>query len=175
VTSPGRDDAHSPDRAHRPRAERQAATPPGISAADLASLLALLAGTDLEELEVQHGENRLLVRRDPARPPAPAPTPPGRDALRPADEGAEAFRGDRLLAIRSTLVGLFFRGGEPGAEPLAREGDAVRAGQPLATIEALRVPHAVESPADGTLERVLVEDGHPVEYGQPVMLLHPSS
>jgi acetyl-CoA carboxylase biotin carboxyl carrier protein len=78
------------------------------------------------------------------------------------------------LEVRSSVVGLFLRGREPGSAPLVSEGDVVTQGQPLAVIESLRVPHTVESPAAGVVERILAQDGHPVEYGQPVMLVRPA-
>jgi len=145
-----------------------------LPAADVRALLDLVAGTDVEELEVEHHGARVLIRREPTRAAA-APPPVGQAApeargVEPADD---PFAG--LVVVRSSLVGLFFRGKEPGAEALAREGEAVRPGQPLAIVEALRVPHLLEAPVAGTLERVLVQDGHAVEYGQPILLLRPST
>jgi acetyl-CoA carboxylase biotin carboxyl carrier protein len=148
-----------------------------IGPAEVRALLDLVAGTDVEELEVEQRGVRVLIRRQPTPlRPATLPSDPERRAD-PSANGASAAEGGAPdhLVITSGWVGLFFRGREPGAEPLAREGEQIAAGQPLAMVESLRVPHAVESERSGVLEQVLVEDGHPVEYGQPLLLVRPES
>jgi acetyl-CoA carboxylase biotin carboxyl carrier protein len=148
-----------------------------IGPAEVRALLDLVAGTDVEELEVEHRGVRVLIRRQPTPPRPAAPPRDPEQRVQPSAAGASAAEGGapEHLVVTSGWVGLFFRGHEPGAEPLAREGDQVSAGQSLAIVESLRVPHAVESELAGVLERVLVEDGHPVEYGQPLLLVRPES
>jgi acetyl-CoA carboxylase biotin carboxyl carrier protein len=78
------------------------------------------------------------------------------------------------LVVVAPAVGLFHRGGEEGAPPLAAEGETVTRGQVLGVVEVLRMPHPVEAPAEGRVERFLVESGQPVEYGQPLVSLLPA-
>jgi biotin carboxyl carrier protein len=126
----------------------------GVSEAELADVLALVAGTDITELDLTFGASRLTLRRvaSPTAPPAAsAPVP---DAT--------------SLAIASPLVGLF--------HPSVKVGDVVTAGQVIGAIEALGMPTSVDAPQPGTVEDVLASDGSAVEYGQPLVLLRrPSS
>jgi len=126
----------------------------GISEADLAAVLELVAGTDVVELDLVVGGSKLKLRR-PASAPAefePTPPPTVRAAL---DAGA--------VAVSSPLVGIF--------HPAVKPGDAVSHGQVIGAIEALGMPTSVDAPQAGTIEELLVQDGAPVEYGQPLLLL----
>ncbi|HEY3063210.1 MAG TPA: biotin/lipoyl-containing protein [Chloroflexota bacterium] len=122
----------------------------GVSEVELAEVLALVAGTDIVELELTFGASRVTVRRS-AAVTAPAPLPPGAppDAL--------------SLAIVSPLVGVF--------HPSVHAGDEVTAGQAIGAIDSLGIPTNVDAPQAGTVEDVLVGDGSPVEYGQPLLVL----
>lgn len=73
---------------------------------------------------------------------------------------------ENIHIIRSPLVGTFYRAPSPGAEPYVKEGDFVKKGQVLCIIEAMKVMNEIESDVDGIVERILVENGKPVEYGQ---------
>ena len=128
----------------------------GISEAELASVLDLVSGTDVVELDLTVGSSRVLLRRPPhvvSRPVASA-------SETPAPENAS-------MAIASPLVGVF--------HPSVRVGDAIGHGQVIGAIEALGMPTSVDSPHDGTVESLLVQDGSPVEYGQPLVLLRRDS
>jgi biotin carboxyl carrier protein len=127
----------------------------------LRELLRLLEATGVEELEVEAAGGRLLLRREPVAAPTRLSAAPG--AL-PAEP----------LVVTSPAVGVFHRGTEDGAPPLAAEGQVVRRGQVLAIVEVLRMPHPVEASVAGRLERFLVDDGQPAEYGQPLLVLVPS-
>ena len=126
----------------------------------LRELLRLLEATGVEELEVETGGGRLLLRREPAEPANVATEAP---TARPVEP----------LVVAAPAVGLFYRGTEEGAPPLAEVGEAVSRGQVLALVEVLRMPHPVEAPAAGRVESFLVESGQPVEYGQPLLVLLP--
>jgi acetyl-CoA carboxylase biotin carboxyl carrier protein len=122
----------------------------------LAEILALVAGTDIAELEVTVGATRVSLRR-----PAAVSVPRAEDGMRglspPVHEAAA------LLAIASPLVGIF--------RPSVASGDTVQTGQSIGAIEALGMPTSVDAPQSGTVEDVLVQDGSPVEYGQPLLTL----
>lgn len=123
----------------------------GVSERELAQVLALLAGTDIVELDLAFGASRLTVRRPPAvNPPlAAVPAPAGQDSS--------------ALAIASPLVGVF--------HPSVAVGDVVSAGQVIGAIESLGMPTSVDAPRPGTVEDLLVPDGSPVEFGQPLLIL----
>ena len=121
----------------------------GVSADELADLLSLVGASDVTELDVTLGSTRLSVRRSPAQASVRAA----------ADEPRES----RSLAIASPLVGIF--------RPSVASGDALEAGQSIGAIEALGMPTSVDAPQSGTVEDLLVHDGSPVEYGQPLLIL----
>ena len=75
--------------------------------------------------------------------------------------------------IKSPLVGTFYRSPAPGAPPFVEVGDIVSPGQVLCIIEALKVMNEIESEVDGVVVRILVENGQPVEYGEPLFLIEP--
>jgi len=123
----------------------------GVSERELAELLALLAGTDIVELDLAFGASRLTLRRPPlVNPPLAAAQAPAVQEL-------------PSLAIASPLVGVF--------HPSVAVGDVVSAGQVIGAIEALGMPTSVDAPRPGTVEDVLAPDGSAVEYGQPLVLL----
>ncbi|HID79981.1 MAG TPA: acetyl-CoA carboxylase biotin carboxyl carrier protein [Aquificales bacterium] len=78
---------------------------------------------------------------------------------------------EKLHVIKSPLVGTFYRAPAPGAPPFVEEGDIVSPGQVLCIIEALKVMNEIESDVKGKVVKILVENGQPVEYGQPLFLI----
>jgi acetyl-CoA carboxylase biotin carboxyl carrier protein len=78
-----------------------------------------------------------------------------------------------LITIEAPMVGTFYRASAPGAEPYVREGDAVKQGQILCIIEAMKLMNEIESKISGRIHKILVENGQAVEYGQPLFLLAP--
>jgi acetyl-CoA carboxylase biotin carboxyl carrier protein len=122
----------------------------GIDERELTELLALVAASDVVELEVAFPGGRLSLRR-----PRSAPTPA------PVDQPASGPL--PFLAVTSPLVGIF--------RPVVGVGAHVEPGQPLGAIEALGLPTSVDAPAAGTVEEVLVADGGAVEFGQTLLLV----
>jgi acetyl-CoA carboxylase biotin carboxyl carrier protein len=125
----------------------------GLSAADLAEVLDLISGTDISELDVTVGGTRLSLKRPAVvavaqAAAAPLPTEP------------------LSLAITSPLVGIFHAS--------VATGDNVQPGQSIGAVEALGMPSSVDAPQSGTVEELLVRDGSPVEYGQPLLVLRRS-
>ncbi|HXH84624.1 MAG TPA: acetyl-CoA carboxylase biotin carboxyl carrier protein, partial [Candidatus Tectomicrobia bacterium] len=80
-----------------------------------------------------------------------------------------------LVTIEAPMVGTFYRASAPGAPPYVAEGDVVKEGQILCIIEAMKLMNEIESRAAGRVVKILVENGQPVEYGQPLFLLEPSA
>ncbi len=91
------------------------------------------------------------------------------EVLPPSEEISEEDR--KLHVIKSPLVGTFYRSPSPGAPPFVEVGDMVSPGQVLCIIEALKVMNEIESDVRGKVEKILVENGETVEYGQPLFLI----
>ncbi|WP_433124139.1 acetyl-CoA carboxylase biotin carboxyl carrier protein [Micromonospora sp. CA-240977] len=100
-----------------------------------------------------------------ARPGVPA-AGPSATPVRPTVPGR--------AAVRAPIVGTFYRAAEPGAKPFVAVGDLVRPGQPVAIVEAMKLMNEVTADRAGRVVAILVEDGHPVEYDQPLVELDPA-
>lgn len=112
-------------------------------------------------VRVRFGCASVDVEWQPASPAAPVGTPP------PASEPAE----DGRFAVRTPLVGTFYRAAEPGARPFVEVGDLVRASQQVAIVEAMKLMNPIVAERSGRVVEVLVADGGLVEYDQPLILL----
>ena len=141
-------------------------------------LATLLTETGLTEIEVSQADNRLRVVRQPPMASFAAPAAGGVAAPAPAAGAAPPLDpndSDSYLghpgAVTSPMVGTAYQQSEPGAPPFVREGDAVRVGQVLLIIEAMKTFNEIKSPRAGTVRRVFVGNGDPVEYGDVLMLI----
>jgi acetyl-CoA carboxylase biotin carboxyl carrier protein len=144
-------------------------------------LAQVLDETQLTEIEVHDGERKVRVARSVAAAPAPiayAPAPPqplaapapAVAAPAPAEVGASA-PAPAASAVRSPMVGTAFLAAEPGAKPFAAVGDKVAAGDTLLIIEAMKVMNPIAAPSAGTVTAILVENGQPVEFDQPLIVV----
>ncbi len=152
------------------------------------ALAAVLRDNDLAELEVERGtksEGKLTVRLTrvsatpapaatfqhaaPAAAPAPAPAAAAAPTPEPASEGDDPS--SLPGAITSPMVGTVYLQPGPDAEPFVKVGDAVTEGQTLLIVEAMKTMNHIHAPKSGTVKRILVEDGAPVEYGAPLMVV----
>jgi len=138
---------------------------------EIKALLELLREYGLSEVEVEREGVRVRLRREAPTPAAPPPTMGG-PAVRPSEPARDEPR-PSLLAIEAPMVGTFYRAPSPDAQPYVREGDVVKKGQVVCIIEAMKLMNEVESKVAGRIEKILVENAHPVEYGQPLFLLEP--
>lgn len=133
----------------------------------LRELIRLLDESGLTEIEVEHDDDRIRVRRDPA-PVVSATTSslsPGAPAtgLPPAAEAASEE--DTGTYVTSPFVGTFYRAASPESDPFVDVGDVIRPGQVLCIVEAMKLMNEIEAEVEGTVAEVLVENGKPVEYG----------
>jgi acetyl-CoA carboxylase biotin carboxyl carrier protein len=130
----------------------------------LGELLRLLDGSDVEELDVEYEGVRFVVRRDfsEAHPVAPFAVE------RPA---APLPRADSFV-ITAPVVGVFRRNAGGKGEAVLDEGDAVAAGQVVGAVEAMGMLNRIQSERAGVVREMLVRDGQPVEYGQPLLVVH---
>ncbi|MEM7425998.1 MAG: acetyl-CoA carboxylase biotin carboxyl carrier protein [Pseudomonadota bacterium] len=142
-----------------------------IDKALIRDLAELLDETSLSEIEIEQGGLRVRVARNAGvavAAPAPAPAPMAAAAPAPAsDSGAPASDGPGL--VTSPMVGTAYYASSPGAEPYVHVGDKVVKGQTLLIVEAMKTMNQIPSPIAGTVEEVLVSNGQPVEYGEPLI------
>ena len=144
-------------------------------------LIELLEESGIAEIEIKEGEESVRISRQsqavPAMVAAPAPMAPPAvpvtaapaAAETPAAEpAAEAIEGH---AIKSPMVGTFYRAPSPGATPFVEVGQTVSAGDTLCIIEAMKLLNQIEADKAGTIKAILVENGQPVEYDQPLFII----
>ena len=144
-------------------------------------LIELLEESNISEIEIQEGEESVRISRHPngavwqPQPmpqyaqPAPA-APQALAATSPAEaepQGA-SYRGE---AVNSPMVGTFYRSPAPGAKAFVEVGDTVKQGDTVCIVEAMKMMNQIEADRDGVVEAILVEDGEPVEFDQPMIVL----
>jgi len=131
-------------------------------------LAALLGELRLSEVEVESGDIRVRVQRIVALAPATPAAAAADERPLVADTVSPA-----LVTVEAPMVGTFYRASSPTADPYVQEGDVVKEGQVLCIIEAMKLMNEIESKVGGRIARILVENGHAVEYGQPLFLIDP--
>lgn len=145
---------------------------------DLVRQLAeMLDATGLTEIEVEDGDRKIKIARKAEASPAAvhyAPPPAGMSApagpAAPSPEPA-APTTSHANAVRSPMVGTAYLAAEPGAAPFAAVGKQVAAGDTLLIVEAMKVMNPITAPAAGTIKAILVENGQPVEFDQPLIVV----
>jgi acetyl-CoA carboxylase biotin carboxyl carrier protein len=146
-----------------------------VDAALVRQLAELLDETSLTEIEVQDGERRIKVARKAAQVmaslPAAAPAAPAPAEAAPAATAAVAPVSDSSNALKSPMVGTVYLFPEPGAKPFVNVGDTVSEGQTLVIIEAMKVMNPIAATKAGKVTRICVENGQPVEYDQPLIVI----
>ena len=141
-------------------------------------LATILVDTGLTEIEIEGKEGRIRVARAPAQVAVAAPAPtvlapvaaaPAPAIATPAPPAEDLAR--HPGAVLSPMVGIAYLAPEPGATPFIALGQAVAAGQTLLLIEAMKTFNQIKAPKAGTIVRILVASGAPVEYGEPLLIL----
>jgi acetyl-CoA carboxylase biotin carboxyl carrier protein len=139
---------------------------------DLKSLIELLKETDITELQVEKEGTKVKIKREKlfASLEVPVQKQAGvqEHALKEVEEDTQ-----RLVTITSPIVGTFYRSPSPDAPPFVETGFRVKKGQVLCIIEAMKLMNEIESDVDGVVVKGLVENGQPVEYGEPLFLIEP--
>ena len=140
---------------------------------DVGRLVDMLRDSGVGEIRVRQGELEISVK---AKPEAPSPGPPP-VAEAPSNEAVSQLeppaKVDGLHAVRSPLVGTFYRAPAPGEEPYVEVGDTVKAGQPLCIVEAMKLMNEIPSDVSGEVVEVLADNAGGVEYDQPLFRLRP--
>ena len=170
-------------------------TVPGVDLGQLERLLSFMSEHGLEEFEYAHGDLRIRLKKAIPQPSAApvlalpmaqaappqvvlaaavpnAPQTPPHAASVPAQPAPAAATDEHI--IKSPIVGTFYAGPSPDAGPFVRAGDFVEAGQTVCIIEAMKLMNEIEADIGGEVARVLVENGQPVEYGEPLFALRPT-
>ncbi|MEM9049200.1 MAG: acetyl-CoA carboxylase biotin carboxyl carrier protein [Pseudomonadota bacterium] len=148
-------------------------------------LTGLLQGSDLSEIEIKRefgADDALTVRLSrngptmlapppAAMPPPAAPAPPAAPLMAMPQTAEPSDPAQHPGAVASPIVGTVYLQPEPDSDPFVRVGDSVSEGQTLLIVEAMKTMNQIPAPRSGTVKRIMVEDGTPVEYGSPLMII----
>ncbi|MCD6735398.1 MAG: acetyl-CoA carboxylase biotin carboxyl carrier protein [Burkholderiaceae bacterium] len=147
----------------------------------LKTLIDLVAESGISELEITEGDGKVRIVKSPfgpaaLQPPMPIAAPIAAAATAPAAASAPApaSAAPEVPAghmVKSPMVGTFYRSAQPGAEPFVAVGSEVKEGDTLCIIEAMKLMNEIEADKSGTIKAVLVDNGSPVEFGQPLFVI----
>jgi acetyl-CoA carboxylase biotin carboxyl carrier protein len=143
-------------------------------------LAQLLTDNELTEIEVEDGDRRIKVKREPATviaasagvpvaaaaPALSAPPMHGKEDIGQAPQ--EEVSGE---TVKSPMVGTAYLSPEPGAKPFMEVGKPVKAGDTLVIVEAMKVMNPITAPSAGTIKKIMISDGQPVEFDQPLVVI----
>ena len=138
-------------------------------------LIELLEQSGIAEIEIHEGEESLRISRygtppalaTYAAPPPAVASPPPASVADPG--GEEALPPGHI--VRSPMVGTFYRSPSPGSKPFVEQGQSVHVGDTLCIVEAMKILNQIEADKTGIVKAILVENGQPVEYGQPLFVV----
>jgi acetyl-CoA carboxylase biotin carboxyl carrier protein len=144
----------------------------------LKKLIDLVQESGIAELEITEGEEKVRINRvgSPGQPgmmtipQALAPAGPVAAAMA-APAAAEGPTEPEGHIVKSPMVGTFYRSSAPGSKPFVEIGQNINAGETLCIIEAMKLLNEIEADQSGVVKKVLVENGQPVEYGQPLFII----
>lgn len=141
-------------------------------------LIELLDSSGVAEIEVKEGESSVRISRMPANMPAmpqvvmsaptAAPAPVAAAATAPAAKTEEGISGH---VVKSPMVGTFYRAASPDAKPFAEVGQSVKMGDTICIIEAMKMFNQIEADKSGVIKAILCENGQPVEFDQPLVII----
>ena len=146
----------------------------------LKTLIDLVSDSNVSELEITEAEGKVRIVKGGGAmvqgySPAPvyaAPAPVAMPAAAPAESAAPAPEAAPAgHTVKSPMVGTFYRSSSPGAKPFVEVGDAVKEGDTICIIEAMKILNEIEADKSGTVKQMLCENGQAVEYGQPLFII----
>ena len=145
----------------------------------LKALIDLVEKSGIAELEITEGEEKVRIAKQGGSAPAPSfhmhhaspalAAAPAAPVAAPAEPAVAAEPEGH--PVKAPMVGTFYRSGSPGSQPFVEVGQAVKAGDTLCIIEAMKLMNEIEADASGVIKAILVENGQPVEYGQPLVII----
>ena len=147
----------------------------------LKKLIDLVEESGIAEIEVTEGEEKVRITRSMAAAPqalyaapapiAAAPVAAAPVAAVPAPAAIAAPAADLGNAQKSPMVGTFYRSASPGSDAFVEVGSTVKVGDTLCIVEAMKLLNEIESDCAGTIKKILVDNGQPVEYGEPLFII----
>jgi acetyl-CoA carboxylase biotin carboxyl carrier protein len=140
----------------------------------LKTLIDLVSESNVSELEITEADGKVRIVKQGAAPVAyamPLAAAPAPLAAAPVAPVVPEEPVETGHVVKSPMVGTFYRSSSPGAKSFAEVGDVVKSGQAVCIIEAMKIMNEIEADQDGTITKILVENGQPVEYGQPLFVL----
>jgi len=142
----------------------------------LKTLIDLVSESNISELEITEADGKVrIVKAEPAAPAqpqyAPMPMPAVAAAPAPVAAAEPVAPVESGHTVKSPMVGTFYRSANPGAKPFAEVGDAIKEGEPICIIEAMKIMNEIEADKSGTVKRILCENGQAVEFGQPLFII----
>jgi acetyl-CoA carboxylase biotin carboxyl carrier protein len=151
---------------------------------ELKELIEFLKEQDIAEFELERGDVKVRIKRGtpvaiaPAALPISAPIIPiaataGPPALPSVAPGQSKSPDEGFHEVKSPIVGTFYESPSPGSPPFVKAGDTVEVGQVLCIIEAMKLMNEIEADVSGEVVKRLVNNGQPVEYGQPLFSIRP--
>jgi acetyl-CoA carboxylase biotin carboxyl carrier protein len=143
---------------------------------EIKKLMELLKDSDITEIQIERGGSKIKIKRErflssfEVTPPVKEKVP-----LEKKEDTKKIEETQKFVTIKSPIVGIFYRSPSPDAPPFVEVGHTVKKGQVLCIIEAMKLMNEIESDVDGIVSKILVENGQPVEYGEPLFLIEPLS
>ncbi|WP_296619736.1 acetyl-CoA carboxylase biotin carboxyl carrier protein [Marivirga sp.] len=158
-----------------------------MKAKEIQDLIDFISKSGLDEVNIETEEFKIKVKKNteakvvqaaaPAPQPAAAPAPSAAPASAPSSGGEEkpaASDDDKYVAIKSPMIGTFYRTPNPDTPAFVNVGDSVKAGDTVCIVEAMKLFNEIESDISGKIVKILVDNATPVEYDQPLFLVDPS-
>ncbi len=149
---------------------------------DIKAIYKFLRETDIVEFEIEGADGKLRLKRGVAaavpqpvfHAPAAALAPAPKSANEIKKEEAERAKAENIKVVTSPMVGTYYRSASPEAQPFVEIGSVVKSGQTLCIIEAMKLMNEVECEYNGKIVQILVDNGQPVEYGEPLFHIEAS-
>ncbi len=149
------------------------------------NLLDLISDSDVNEVSIEEGDFKLKVKKQsesespqqvhyqmPPQQQAPAPQPQAAPAPAPQSDGESG--GDAQPdgdVVKSPIVGTFYEAPSPDSDAFVKVGDSIKEGDTLCIVEAMKIMNEIEAEFSGTIQKILVDDGQPVEFDQPLFII----
>lgn len=150
-------------------------------------LLDLISESEVDEVSIEEGDFKLKVKKKAEAPPATVhyQAPPQQQSAQPQPQapaaspapaesekssGKESSEPDGEV-VKSPIVGTFYEAPSPDSDPFVKVGDHIQKGDPLCIVEAMKIMNEIEAEFSGTVQKIIVEDGQPVEFDQPLFII----
>ena len=165
----------SSPRKKSPALPKKAGTSSTFDILELEKLIDLFQRKNITELEVERAGTKVKLGKQSGSGPQHTPSTGTERPSQPKERAPvdQTLSDPSLFPMTAPLVGTFYRASAADAKPYVEEGDQVRKGQVLGLIEAMKLMNEIESDIDGTVVSILIENGTPVEYGEPLVLIRP--